>query len=134
MNEIKIEEIKPVHVDERGIITDILNKHLNHVGIITTEKDCVRANHYHKTSIQYNYVLSGKFEVSIAKSNNPSEVKKIILEPGMLLTIPPMIIHKFKALEKTVLLDMISESREGIGYEDDVVRVKELGEKNDSSM
>jgi len=129
MEEIKIQEIRPVHIDERGIITDILNKPLNHVGIITTKAGSVRANHYHKTSIQYNYVLSGKFEVSISKIDNSSEIKKIILKPGMLLTIPPMTIHKFKAIEKTILLDMISESREGIGYEEDVVRIQDPEKK-----
>jgi len=122
---IKIEEIKPVHVDKRGSITDLLNESINHVGLITTEEGCVRANHYHKKSTQYNYVLSGKFEVSISSVDKPLDKKIIILEPGMLLIIPPMTIHKFKAIEKTVLIDMISESRGGQGYEEDVVRVHE---------
>jgi quercetin dioxygenase-like cupin family protein len=126
MDEIRIENIEPVHIDKRGIIMDILNKKINHVGIITTEAGAIRANHYHKTSVQYNYVLSGSFEVSLSNVNNPSKIKKIILSPGKLLTIPPKVIHSFKAIEKTVLLDMISESREGSGYEEDVIRISDI--------
>lgn len=102
---------------------DLLNKKVSHVGIIITEKGATRANHYHKLSTQYNYVISGKFEITYAPVLNPTAKKKIILKSGYLLTIPPYIIHKFKALEKTVLLDIISESRAGKGYEKDVFRV-----------
>lgn len=124
MEGVTVEKLKPVHTDERGIITDLINKPVNHVGYIITEKDAVRGSHYHKTSIQYNYIVSGKFEVTIANKDKPEETEKIILEEGDFITILPGIIHIFKALEKTVLIDIISESRAGTGYEDDVVRVE----------
>lgn len=120
----KVEKINPSYMDERGIISDILNEPINHAGLITTEKDSIRANHYHKKSIQYSYILSGKFEVLLAKPNNLNEIKKVILNPGELITIPSNVIHRFKAIERAVMFDMISESRDGEGYEDDVVRVK----------
>ena len=123
MRKIIVKKIKPARIDERGAITDILNEKLNHVGLIVTKKGGVRANHYHKLSFQYNYILSGKFEVLVAKADNPSDVRKIILGPGELITIPPMTIHRFKAIEKTLMLDLISESRAGKKYEDDTVRV-----------
>jgi len=124
LNKVIVKRIEPVHKDERGSITDILNEKINHVGLIDTEKDAVRGNHYHKSSIQYTYVLSGKFEVLIAEPDSPKNVKKIILEPGDIIIIPSGIIHRFKALEKSVIIDMISESREGDSYENDVVRVE----------
>ena len=133
MKEVKIKKICPVHTDERGIISDILNKNINHVGLITTEEGKIRGNHYHKLSTQYSYILSGKFEVLIAPVNNPEDVEKIILNSGELIIIPPKIIHRFKAIEKALMIDMISESREGEGFEDDVIRV-EMDKKNDSSM
>lgn len=123
LNEVIIKKIDPVHTDERGTIVDLLNEKLNHVGLIVTEKDAIRGNHYHKLSIQYTYVLSGKFEVLIAKSDSPTNVKKIILGPGEIIIIPPGIIHQFKALEKATIIDMISESRAGTGFEDDVYRI-----------
>ncbi len=123
-DEIKISKVEPAHVDERGVISDILNAKLNHVGLITFKKGVVRANHYHKLSTQHSYTYSGKFEVLIAKADNPTVVKKFIVDQGEIITIPPYYIHNFKAVEDSVMIDMVSESREGTGYEDDVIRIK----------
>lgn len=123
MNKVKIRKIKPVHMDERGSITDLLNEKVNHIGLIITKNGCVRANHYHKLSTQYDYIISGRIEVSTAKSDRPSVVKKVILNPGELIIIPPLTVHKFKAIKNSVMIDIISKSRAGTGYEDDVVRV-----------
>jgi|TARA_Y100000310_G_scaffold343951_1_gene454115 quercetin dioxygenase-like cupin family protein/SAM-dependent methyltransferase len=124
---VKVKKIEPVHMDERGRIIDLLNEKINHVGFITSKKDSIRGNHYHKLSIQYNYIVSGKIEISLAKAEDPSKVEKVVLGSGEFISIQPGIIHKFKAIEDSVFLDMISESREGTGFEDDVVRVK-IGE------
>ena len=133
MKGVIIKKIEPVYIDERGSITDLINEKLNHVGIITSKKDSIRGNHYHKLSIQYNYILSGKIEISLAKKENPSEVKKVILGPGEFISIQPGIIHKVIAIEDCTFLDLISESRAGTNFENDVVRIN-LNEKNDSSM
>ena len=119
---VNVEKIESVHSDERGIITDILNKDIGHVGIITCNKDSSRANHYHKQSIQYSYILSGKFEVLIASIENTKDVEKVILNAGEIITIQPGIVHTFNALEDSSMLDMVSQSREGFGYENDVVK------------
>jgi len=124
----KVEKIPIVHEDERGVIKDLLNKSLNHVGFITTKAGVVRANHYHKLSTQYSYIPKGKFQVLLASVEEPTNVKKIILEEGDFIEIPPNVIHQFKAIEDADMVDMISESRSGTGYEDDVVRV-EIREK-----
>lgn len=121
---VEIKNIAPVHADERGVISDLLNEKVNHVGFITTEKDAIRASHYHNLSIQYSYILSGKFEVTLAPYNQPENIKKVIMNAGELITIPPKIIHRFKAIERAVMINMESISREGTGYEDDVIRVK----------
>jgi|SRR3989344_1225128 len=120
---VKVEKIDPVFMDERGIISDLLNEKVNHVGLITTEKDAIRANHYHKLSTQYSYILQGKFEVLLAKFDKPDKVQRIELHAGEMITIPPNVIHRFKAIERTIMIDIISESRDGGKYEDDVYRV-----------
>lgn len=121
---VEVRKIDPVFMDERGIISDLLNEKIGHVGLITTEKDAIRANHYHKLSTQYSYILSGQFEVLIAPADQPVNVKRVIVNAGELIIIPPNVIHRFKALDRAVMIDMISESREGTGYEDDVYRVE----------
>jgi len=119
---VTIKKREPVHADERGIITDILNENLGHVGIITCKKGSTRANHYHKKSIQYSYILSGKFEVLVADSKDIKKIERTILNAGEIMTIQPEIVHTFNAIEDSVMLDMISQSRAGTGYEDDVVK------------
>ena len=122
--EVTIAKVDPVFTDERGSITDLLNEHLNHVGLITTEAGAVRGNHYHKLSRQYSYIPSGKFEVLLAPADKPEEVTKVVLKEKELITIPPMVIHTFKAIETADMIDMISESRGQDGYEQDTVRIK----------
>jgi quercetin dioxygenase-like cupin family protein/SAM-dependent methyltransferase len=127
MNElfgVKIEKIDPVFIDERGIISDLLNEPVSHVGLITTEKNALRGSHYHKKSKQYSYILSGTFEVTLAPYDQPEKIKKVVLRAGELITIPPFVIHQFKALDKAVMINVESESRKGQGYEDDTIRVK----------
>jgi len=122
---VKVSKINPAFEDDRGKISDLINEPINHVGIITTKKDAIRANHYHRLSTQYSYILSGKFEVLLSEKNDLTHKKKIILNEGELITIPPKIIHKFKAIESSVMIDMISESRAGESYEDDVIRISD---------
>lgn len=117
-----IKKINPVYSDDRGIITDVLNENIGHVGIITCNLGSTRGNHYHKKSVQYSYILSGKFEVLIADLKNLDDVEKFYLVAGDLITISPETVHTFKAVEDSVMIDMISQSREGSGYEDDVVK------------
>lgn len=122
MKGVKVTQIGPVFVDGRGAITDILNEPLGHIGLITSAKNSIRGNHHHKKSIQYNFILSGKFEVLVANYKSPKKTEKIILKIGDLITIQPKIVHTFKALETGSFLDMISQSRAGNKYEEDVVK------------
>ncbi|MEK6914060.1 MAG: class I SAM-dependent methyltransferase [Nanoarchaeota archaeon] len=121
---VEIKKIEPVYSDPTKSITDIINEPVKHVGLITNEINSIGGNHYHKLSKQYSYILLGKYEVLLAPWNQPFNVKKIILNAGEIIIIPPKIIHRFKALEKCVMIDIVSESREGNKYEDDTYRIK----------
>ncbi len=122
MKGVIVKRIVPVHSDERGSISDLLNEKINHVGLITTSIGSVRGNHYHKESIQYSYILSGKFEVLVAEANNMKKTEKIVLNAGEIIILSAGVVHSFRALEDSTMIDMISISREGTGYEDDVVK------------
>jgi dTDP-4-dehydrorhamnose 3,5-epimerase-like enzyme len=61
--------------DKRGLITDLLEKKtINAVTLITQKKGTVRGNHYHKKTIQWNYLLSGKIEL-VGKKNGKKKKK-----------------------------------------------------------
>jgi len=122
VDDVNVREVNPVHFDDRGSITDVLNETIEHVGLIETKKGSVRGNHYHKRSVQHSYLLSGLMEVIISAGTCP-DARKILLKPGQLITIPPGRRHSFKAIEDSVMIDLITESRADDGYERDVVRV-----------
>ena len=53
--------LQPSFEDSRGVITDILqHTPVDSVTLITCTKGAIRGNHYHKASIQFTYVISGK--------------------------------------------------------------------------
>ena len=120
---VTVEKIQPAFRDQRGVISDLLNRNISHVGLITTAAGAVRASHYHRKSHQYSYILSGSFEVLTAPVKSPRKVTRHRVRAGELISIAPGIIHRFKAIKRADMVDMISESRSRNAYEGDVVRV-----------
>ncbi len=116
-------KIKPAFTDKRGSISDILEEPVGHIGIITFAKGVVRANHYHKKSVQYSYVLEGKIELTIADTKGKKK-RKYIIDKGTLTTIPTHTAHAYKALTKATILDITTFDRKGNAYEDDTFRIQ----------
>ena len=129
MTHVTITKLDPAHTDDRGSITDIINTTdpFHHIGMITFTEGAVRANHYHKQSDQYDYVVEGKVELATKPSDDPdANIEKHILNKGDLAHIPKGIIHAYKALEPSSMIDVTTTSREGAGYEEDTIRVDSL--------
>ncbi|MEK7591581.1 MAG: cupin domain-containing protein [Patescibacteria group bacterium] len=129
MTNVEIRLLLPAHADDRGEIIDLLNTQepLGHIGMITFTENAVRANHYHKKSMQYDYVVSGRLELITKGVDEPmTATKRHILEPGDLAIIPINVIHAYRALQPTVIIDMTTRSREGGGYENDTFRVEPI--------
>ena len=125
MNKITLKKITPVFTDARGAIFDILNTEVRHVGLITFSKGAVRGNHYHKIGTQYTYVLKGKVELKVKNLEEANSVSEsIIMVPGDLVEIPPMIAHAYTAIEESTIVDLTTTSRADSGYENDTVRTK----------
>jgi quercetin dioxygenase-like cupin family protein len=120
-----VKKITTAFEDDRGKIIDILQHvPVDSVTIITCNKDSIRANHYHKESVQYSYVLSGQM---LAYSQMPGEeVESQILEDGDMMESPPLERHALHALEDSVLLIITRGPRGGKNYEDDTFRVDPL--------
>ena len=116
-------KVKPAFVDKRGEIYDLLEEPVNHIGLITFKKGAVRANHYHKKSIQYSYVLKGRIKLTISDVDGKNKKTHIIRE-GDVTTIPTHTVHTYEALTNATILDMTTLHRKGSGYEDDTFRVE----------
>jgi dTDP-4-dehydrorhamnose 3,5-epimerase-like enzyme len=110
--------------DQRGEIIDVLQKgHIEYVTIIRSRKDAIRANHYHKETYQYLYVLEGKLRaVSQMPGEEPSEA---ILVPNDLILSVPYERHAFEALEDTTFVVLTRGPRGGEDYESDTFRLDE---------
>ena len=120
-----IKTITPAFEDNRGKIIDLLqHTPVDSVTLITCLKGAIRGNHYHKESIQYSYVITGKI---CAYTQFPDEdVKSKILNEGDLLESPPNERHALHAIEDSFLIIITKGPRGGKGYEDDTFRVAPL--------
>ena len=120
-----VKHLRPAFQDERGVISDILqHTPVDSVTIITSAKGAMRGNHYHKESVQYTYVLSGRIQ---ARTQNPGEKVEVQeLTAGDLLESPPLERHALLALDDSMLLVVTRGPRGGQNYEADTFRVEPL--------
>ena len=108
--------------DARGIISDLIEKeNINAVTFITLNKNSVRGNHYHKKTIQWNYILSGKV-IFISELNGKK--KTLIGNKGELIKLDIKEKHALKGLKKSEFLVFTKGPRGGKEYENDTFRLK----------
>ena len=117
------------HTDDRGTIRDIfISSPKDHCSIITFAKNAMRANHFHKESTQYTYVIDGEIVMAtllVDLQGEPSgEVEQVVLGPGDLVTHPPYHAHAFRAVKPSTILAFADGTRGGSDYEKDVYRLK----------
>ena len=119
---MKVFQIKTTHQDERGSITDIVEQiDFNGATIIESKKGSIRGNHYHKKTIQYIYLLSGKLK---AKSKKVDEsMVEVVVQPGDLISHEQLEAHCFEAIEDSLFLVLSSGLRTGKDYEKDTYRL-----------
>jgi hypothetical protein len=111
-----------VFTDHRGEIIDVVDKvDFSYATLIHSKKDVERGNHYHKKTVQYVYLLSGKLR---ALSQLPGQsVQAAILNPGDLIENVPNESHALIALEDSSFLVLTSGVRGGQNYENDTFRL-----------
>jgi len=127
-----LHHLKPAFHDNRGQITDIIqHTPFDSVTVITCVKGAIRGNHYHKESIQYSYVLSGRVLALTQPPGGTVETADIFAHD--LLETPPLERHALQALEDSVLIIITRGPRGGKEYEDDTFRVSPLQSDNISN-
>ena len=119
---MEINSVKPSFKDERGTIQDILiNEPIEHITVITSKRDVTRGNHYHKKTIQWVYVHSGKLKSLTQKENENVVIRN--LEPGDLIKTEALEKHALKALEDSIFYVFTKGPRGGDNYENDTYRL-----------
>jgi quercetin dioxygenase-like cupin family protein len=119
---VSVYKAKPVFADKRGQIFDFIEELVSHVGMISFKKGAVRGNHYHKKSVQYTYVISGKIAITLSDIHGKN-VQHYTVRPGSVTVIPARIVHTYEALTNAVILDLTTKTRKLDGYEKDTVRM-----------
>ncbi|MBF8280743.1 MAG: cupin 2 conserved barrel domain protein [Candidatus Magasanikbacteria bacterium] len=114
------------HQDERGEIRDILtHQSVDAVTYITCRAGSVRANHYHKFSVQYTYVLRGGFDAYSQQGEDGTTRESHRVTVGDLVIHEAGEAHAFRALEDGEILSLTMGPRNGEDYEKDTYRLKE---------
>ena len=114
--------------DERGIILDIFESEpKEHGSLITFNKGSRRANHFHKESTQYLFLISGNLIMRSGEvdddGNFKDKITQDIIMPHMLVTHKPYEAHAFEARENSTILAFACGLRGGKNYEKDVYRL-----------
>lgn len=115
-------KVKPAFRDARGEIFDLIEAPVGHVGLITFLKGAVRGRHYHKKSVQYSYIISGKLKLAVSDLKGVYR-RSFTIGPGTVSVIQPHIIHTYTAITDAVMLDLTTLARTSKDYEKDTVRV-----------
>ena len=109
--------------DKRGFIIDLLvKKNINAITLITQKKGKIRGNHFHKKTIQWNYLVKGELELFTKK--NKGKIIKTIMKKGDLVVTTKNESHAFKALKNSEFLVFTQGPRGGKEYENDTFRLK----------
>ena len=117
-------KIKINHKDSRGVIIDLLEKKkINAITYITQKKGKIRGNHFHKKTIQWNYLIKGKIKIVTKKRNKG--VQEMILSRGDLVVTSLNESHAIKAIEYSEYLVFTQGPRGGKEYERDTFRLSE---------
>lgn len=120
---VDIIKAKPSFTDARGDIVDLLeNENINAVTVITFKKGAVRANHFHKQTTQWNYVMSGRIRLV---TQMPGEsVREVVMGVGDFVATGPNERHALQALENSTLMVFTKGPRGGKEYESDTFRLE----------
>jgi len=119
-----MESIKHLDVacaDSRGEIINLFEGRIEHVALITSKKDSVRANHYHKEDHQYIYLVSGAYESHCLDVRQPDKRQMLKVKPGDIVETPAWIAHAQKFTEDSVFLALTTRQREDGKYETDTI-------------
>jgi len=105
--------------DERGDISDLIeNEEINSITRISFNSGAIRANHYHKKTFQWNYVLSGEIRLVTQMPNQ--EPEEIVMHEGDLYETVPMESHALQCVSENALLLVFTKGpRAGKDYESD---------------
>lgn len=124
-NKMKLINLYPAYSDSRGDITDLINDdEINSITHISFSKNAVRGNHYHKHTIQWNYVISGEV-LLVTQMPGGNRVEKRLSKGDYAVSFPNER-HALQGIsDVSEILIFTKGPRAGSNYEDDTFRLKD---------
>ncbi len=113
--------IPQVFEDFRGRIVNLADGRIGDVAIISTEKNSVRANHFHQNDWHLCYLIEGKFDYFWEEFGVQNRVE---VSPGEMVFTPKLIPHKIIFGEKSIFISVSKLSRISTFYESDTTKLK----------
>ncbi len=101
-----VEIIKPdfIYEDERGLLAQLTHEPYGQINAVFTKKGAIRGNwHYHKTTKEAFFIVSGEVEVSLRLDE---QEEKYTFKTGDMFIIPENVRHTFNYTEDTYLVAM----------------------------
>lgn len=120
---MKLSKFKINYKDNRGIISDILQKNINSITYITIKRGKIRGNHFHKKTVQWNYVLSGKVNLFYKTNEKSKNIKKVLLKKRDLAVCKELEPHALQAVSDCEIMVFTKGPRQGKEYENDTFRL-----------
>jgi quercetin dioxygenase-like cupin family protein/Zn ribbon nucleic-acid-binding protein len=105
-------------IDKRGKISNYeLTEPINLIGLITSKKNTVRANHYHPVQEQKCLVTEGRF-ISVFKNllEPNQEIITHVVNKGDITITKPNVAHAMVFSEDTTFLNLVRGEREHDNY------------------
>jgi dTDP-4-dehydrorhamnose 3,5-epimerase-like enzyme len=109
--------------DERGFIQPLVDLDFKSCVLITSRKNTIRANHYHRTDWHFCYVIEGQIEYYHRVHGSSQEPEKTTVEEGQMFFTPPMVDHTMVFRKDTTFLAYGRNSRKQEVYEADIERI-----------
>jgi len=110
------------HSDHRGVIIDLVEaQNINAITYVSFTDGAIRANHYHKKTTQWNYVIKGSVKLVTQFENEV--INEMILNKGDLVATVPMEKHALVGIGEAEILVFTEGPRAGGEYESDTFRL-----------
>jgi quercetin dioxygenase-like cupin family protein len=111
--------------DDRGLLINVLKLPINSVVVITSTAGSVRAEHYHKTTNHWCYVMSGAIDYRERPVGSKEKPTLTRYTAGQRFFTGPGLEHSMAFPEDTVFLTLSNNPRSQEEYEADLVRLTE---------
>jgi len=121
---MKKEQKKVNFEDDRGTIMDIfMDEPKAHCTIIHSKKGSVRGNHFHKKTLQWDFMVSGSMRV-LSRKDGSDVIEETIVGANDFMEWELGEAHEFIALDDLIFVTFHNGPRGGENYESDTFRLE----------